>query len=220
MRCRRTDRAPRDVQRAPLDRLFGVAVGRPMVVCRRSAVGEGDRRCRLSPTFSMGRAASAWRQRRFSPAAISESLGPAPGRSAVSPKATSALLGVCLLFLLCLVGSGVTLAGPPSTALNGNHAPAPGTAERRAILDALRDEVRRRHQLEVVFVVAELTVIGDWAWIWTRPESPDGRNHYEDVGGLLHRERGRWRVVEYGADAVETLKQRHPDMPDALLNRK
>jgi hypothetical protein len=40
------------------------------------------------------------------------------------------------------------------------------------------------------------------------------------VGGLLHRERGRWRVVEYGAEAVETLKQRHPDMPDALLNRK
>jgi hypothetical protein len=161
--------------------------------------------------------------------AVSPRAGPGPATSrrvAAAPsqvnrhriRPTRLAAAICLALPACLVGSGCALAGSLETARDEAHAPAPGTVERRQILAALRDEVRRWHKLEVVFVVDELRVVGNWAWIWTRPESPDGRNHYEGVGGLLHREQDQWRVVEFGTETVETLQQRYPDLPEVLLN--
>lgn len=127
-----------------------------------------------------------------------------------------------LLLPLCLVvyGSGIALADPPGIARDEHHSLSLGTAERRAILDTLRAEVRRWHQIDVVFVVEEIRVIGDWAWVQTRPQSADGLNHYEDIAALLHRQQGQWQVVELAADTADTLRQRFPDLPTGLLESR
>jgi hypothetical protein len=73
--------------------------------------------------------------------------------------------------------------------------PAPGTAERRAILDALRAEMRRFDRGPVEFVVRHLRVQSGWAWLAADPRSPGGRARYEREGALLVRRAGRWQVV-------------------------
>jgi hypothetical protein len=76
------------------------------------------------------------------------------------------------------------------------HTPVAGTAERRAILDALRTEMRRTDPRPVIFVVRHLRVQGGWAWLRVEPQSPDGREHYEGESALLRRVAGRWSVSE------------------------
>jgi hypothetical protein len=76
------------------------------------------------------------------------------------------------------------------------YTPAPGTTERKAILDALREEVYRIFHLKVIFIVPYLKVFNGYAWVHTRPQSPDGSNHYEDVLGLIHKQNGNWKVLE------------------------
>lgn len=76
-------------------------------------------------------------------------------------------------------------------------APAASTnAERKAILDAVRQEIKNQHGLEVVFVVKRLRIISGWAWLHALPQSRDGKNHYEDVVALLHKRDGRWLVAD------------------------
>jgi hypothetical protein len=107
--------------------------------------------------------------------------------------------------------------------------PPPGSAERKAILDALREEVKRLHGLEVVFVVAHLKVLGGWAWVQTRPQSPDGTNRYEGISALLRKRGAGWEVAELpctemdnpeclGApDYFRGLRARFPDVPEEIL---
>jgi hypothetical protein len=112
-------------------------------------------------------------------------------------------------------------AEPPAAA-NGStaesaHTPPPGSPERRAVLDAMRAEIRRWHGLEVVFVVDELNVQEGWAWLHARPQSRDGRNRYEDVAGLLRLEQGAWRVLTFKEVDVETIRERFPSAPAAVF---
>lgn len=107
--------------------------------------------------------------------------------------------------------------------------PAPGTPLRKAILDALREEVRRLHGLEVVFVVTELKVKDGWAWVQTRPQSRDGLSHYEDIPALLQKRDGVWTVAELVCTEVDNpecidspdyyagLKMRFPGVPEEVL---
>lgn len=67
--------------------------------------------------------------------------------------------------------------------------------ERTAILGALRAWVKNNLDLKVVFVVKHLKVKNGWAWIHTIPQSPDGKNHYEDISALLRKGNGCWAVV-------------------------
>ena len=84
-------------------------------------------------------------------------------------------------------------AGKP---ISGPYTPPAGSAERKAILDAVRSEVKSWSGLDVVFVVWYLKVYNGWAWIATLPQSRDGLSHYEDVSGLLQRTKGEWKLVE------------------------
>lgn len=72
----------------------------------------------------------------------------------------------------------------------------PGTPLRKAVLDALRQEVKRIHGLDVVFFVRHLKVQDGWAWVQTRPQSTEGSSRYEDVSALLQLQEGTWTVVE------------------------
>ena len=81
-------------------------------------------------------------------------------------------------------------------ASGSNLTPLPGNPLRKAVLDALRLEVKRIHGLDVVFVVEHLKVKNGWAWAHTLPQSPDGSNRYEDVSALLRLQDGVWAVAE------------------------
>ncbi|MBM3162375.1 MAG: hypothetical protein FJZ79_03430 [Chlorobi bacterium] len=111
----------------------------------------------------------------------------------------------------------------------GVYTPAPGTVERKAILDAMRRKVKELHQLDVVFVVVTMKVGNGWSWVHTRPQSKDGSSHYEDVLALLKRTKGSWHVVEIpctepdNPDCIDSpgyfgkLAGRFPGMPPGLL---
>lgn len=106
-----------------------------------------------------------------------------------------------------------------------NLIPLPGDPQRKAILDALRKELKRQHGMELVFVVGYIKSKDGWAWVETKPQSPDGRQHYEDVSALLHMRNDTWRVVELpcteiddpecldGPDYFTGLQQRFVDAP-------
>lgn len=92
---------------------------------------------------------------------------------------------------------------PPET-----YSPAPGSRERRAILDAMRFKVKELHELDVIFVVKSMKVCNGWAWVHTLPRSKDGSGRYEDFYALLHRNEGRWIIAE--------IPCTEPDNPDCM----
>jgi hypothetical protein len=117
------------------------------------------------------------------------------------------------LYLLSLF---IALAAAQVFAQSRPYTPRAGTAERQAIMDALRPLVERDLNQEVVFVVDRLKAQNGWAFMIARPRRPDGspvdfsRTRYRDayrdgmfsdvVCALLRKQGNqgnRWRVVEY-----------------------
>ncbi len=110
------------------------------------------------------------------------------------------------------------------------YTPQKGTAERTAIMDALRAEVKKYHNIDVLFVVRTLKLKDGWAWTITAPTSKDGANHYEDIVALLHEENGTWSVAELVCMEVETpgciddpnflngLQERFPGVPKEIVS--
>jgi hypothetical protein len=88
------------------------------------------------------------------------------------------------------------LGSEPAQATPAMHTPAVGARERKAILDALRSEMKKYHGMEMVFVVVTMNVADNWAWLHTRPQSKDGTSSYEDVTALMRKKAGSWEVVE------------------------
>ena len=107
--------------------------------------------------------------------------------------------------------------------------PAPGNPVRKAVLDALRQEVKDLHGLDVVFVVRHLKVKGGWAWVQAQPQSPEGANRYEDISALLLIRDGTWEIAEIPCAEVDNpdcldapdyfagLERRFPDIPAEIL---
>jgi len=130
--------------------------------------------------------------------------------------------GMLVVLLLLFAG---TVEGKPHPACT----PPPGSSERRQILGALRHEISRLHRLDVVFVVGFLKVQDGWAWVETRPQSPDGRSRYEGVSALLRKSGGLWRIAEIACsepdnpecldspDYFRKLKMRFPALPLTVL---
>src|SRR5689334_18857987 len=74
------------------------------------------------------------------------------------------------------------------------HEPAKGSAERKAILDALR-AVQFPKQ-EVVYVVNYLKVHNDWAWVDVSPQDKKGKPVAEGGIALMHCKKGKWGYVD------------------------
>lgn len=70
------------------------------------------------------------------------------------------------------------------------HTPEKGSAERQAIMDALRGNQ------EVVFQVNFLKLHNGWCWVDTTPLDKQGRATAEGGPNLLHLESGRWKVLD------------------------
>ncbi|MBN1254550.1 MAG: hypothetical protein JXA50_04690 [Deltaproteobacteria bacterium] len=111
------------------------------------------------------------------------------------------------------------------------YTPQPGSAERKAILDTLREWVKGQHHLEVIFVVRHLKVKNGYAWVHSMPQSKDGANMYEDISVLLKKVKDRWEIAEIpcaeedNPDCIgdpgyfDGLKKRFPEMPEDILPR-
>ena len=143
---------------------------------------------------------------------------------------------LCFLLLFCDMAKAAPAcqAKPASGAATTATARTPHRAspERKAILGALRQFVKKMSDLDVIFVVRHLKVECDWAWIETEPQSADGRQHYEPVNALLARRSGTWQYVESPpewaiceddpdcADAsryFQKLALRHPGLSPAIF---
>jgi hypothetical protein len=141
---------------------------------------------------------------------------------------------------IALAAAAILLAGPAGGArvdrphaaqADSAYTPARGSAERKAIMDAMRAHRRRFDPQPVTFVVSHLRVQRGWAWLAVEPQSPDGRSHYEGEEALLRRRNGRWAVAEVmpavgerEGTALEEdcawfqdLRRRFPALPPAIL---
>lgn len=73
------------------------------------------------------------------------------------------------------------------------YTPAKGSAERQAILDALRDAGSDQ---QTVFQVHYLKVHNGWCWVDTTPMDKQGHATAEGGPNLLHQENGKWKVMD------------------------
>ena len=99
------------------------------------------------------------------------------------------------------------------------HTPDPGSAERKAILGALRMPVERELKQKIVFAADMFKVQGNWAFISGTPQKPGGsRPDYRgtiyadavDSGAfdnnffaLLKKAGGRWKVTKFAIGCTD-----------------
>ena len=99
------------------------------------------------------------------------------------------------------------------------YAPEKGSAERKAILDALRVPVERELKQPVIFVTDNFQVQGAWAFVSGTPQSPNGgAPNYkgtkyaeaENEGAfdnnffaLLKKTAGKWKVTTYAIGCTD-----------------
>lgn len=69
---------------------------------------------------------------------------------------------------------GISLMAIAGSAAMTIKTPQPGSAERVAILDAMRPQVEAAMRGPVVFVIDTMNVAEDWAFVIGYPQRPDG----------------------------------------------
>ena len=105
----------------------------------------------------------------------------------------------------------VTSVPPPIPAAVLPESDAPreperGSAERKAIMNALRAGRFAKEANNVIFQVNYLKVHNGWAWANVTPQDHNGRQVAERCSALLHFEDGMWKAVESGKLPIETAK--------------
>lgn len=104
-----------------------------------------------------------------------------------------------------------------ATAAQSVYTPKADSAERKAILAALRVPVEKDFKQKIVFVVDALNSNGKWAYVGGSPQKPGGGNpdlagtmfaEYEDAYdgnffGLLRKTGAKWRVVTYAIGCTD-----------------
>lgn len=101
------------------------------------------------------------------------------------------------------------------------HTPEKGSAERKAITDALRVPIEKKLKQSVVFNIDHLMVQDNWAFMFGAPRKPGGgkldysKTSYaeaeaagmfdDNISALLRKVRGRWRVVRYVIGATDVV---------------
>jgi hypothetical protein len=95
-------------------------------------------------------------------------------------------LMVMALICVCLIAGNVRAADTV-------HSPKKGSAERQAILDALRGGGGAG---AVNFQVHFIKVHNGWAWVDTTPLDAKGNPTAEGGPNLLHLVKGKWKVMD------------------------
>lgn len=119
---------------------------------------------------------------------------------------TKKVLFALVLFANC----GIVLA-------QSVYTPEKGSAERVAILNALRVPVEKQLKQRIVFVTDSFKVQGNWAFVSGEPRTPLGRkpslkgtvfegeeDMFDDnFFGLLRKTNGKWRVVTHALGCTD-----------------
>lgn len=119
--------------------------------------------------------------------------------------------------IACILG--LTIATAISLGAQTVYTPEKGSAERKAILDALRIPIERDLKQKIVFVADNFNVFGNWAFIGGTPQSVTGgapdysRTQYADAQesgafdnnffALLKKTAGKWKVVTYAIGCTD-----------------
>lgn len=106
-----------------------------------------------------------------------------------------------------------------SASAQGVYTPERGSAERKAILDALRVPVERDLKQKVVFVTENFNVQGTWAFVSGTPQGADGgapnyngTKYAEAVDSgafdnnffaLLRKSAGKWKVTTFAIGCTD-----------------
>jgi hypothetical protein len=100
--------------------------------------------------------------------------------------------------LLSILFAGLCLNGYSISAQNQSalHTPAKGSPERKAIMDALRDNSLKQSGQRVVFQVNYIKVHQGWAWADVTPLDDKGKAIAEGGPALLHDDKGAWVVID------------------------
>ncbi|MBV9773481.1 MAG: hypothetical protein JO040_06000 [Gemmatimonadetes bacterium] len=115
----------------------------------------------------------------------------------------------------------------PASAQRSAHTPPPGSAERAAVLDAVRQVAQKKLRQPVRFQVTHLKVQDGWAFLQGTPERANGKpvdyrgTLYQDaidagafeetVTALVRKQPGgAWRVVEYDLGATDVVWEPWP----------
>ncbi len=99
------------------------------------------------------------------------------------------------------------------------HQPARGTADRKAILNAIRPMMEARLGAPVEFVVNRMKVYQDWAWVVVEPQRPGGApidtkapgvSIWDDDGGLttyvlLRYAYGQWNLIDHALGPTDVF---------------
>ena len=125
------------------------------------------------------------------------------------------------------MGAFVASVGSVALAQGKLHAPSPGSAERKALMNGIRvyDIARNGDLKGEIFKVSALKVQGHWAF------ASVNRSNLPKAGGGTHlaflRKSGAgWKVMwsdysntnEVGVDALTRLRKKHKDFAQALAD--
>jgi hypothetical protein len=119
---------------------------------------------------------------------------------------------------LLLISTTVLLFAVSSLA-QAAYTPEKGSPERKAILDALRVPVEKELKQRIIFVVDNLKVQANWAFVGGQPQGADGeRPNYagtpyqeaidadmfdNNYFALLKKTGGKWRVVTHAIGCTD-----------------
>ena len=115
--------------------------------------------------------------------------------------------------------SSVVLVFAAFAAGQAVYTPEKGSAERKAILDALRVPVEKKLKQKIVFAAEHFNVSGNWAFLSGDPQAPGGGRpdfrgtpYQEAVDAdmfdnnffaILKRTAGKWKVVTYAIGCTD-----------------
>ncbi len=125
-------------------------------------------------------------------------------------------LGFSALLVTLMISSDVAFTK------SNVYTPAKSSAERKAIMDAMR---AKGDDQDRVFVVRRLKISGNWAWLDCDPQSRDGKNHYESESALLRKSGAKWTVVDQPCgegdcdsnSEVSRIRDENPQAPDDIF---
>ena len=111
--------------------------------------------------------------------------------------------------------------------------PAQGTPERKAVLDILRPKLEAELKAELVFVVSDMRVSADWAFVMAQPQRKDGKKldgpkiygeHWEHMDGLtltavLRKKANQWTVLEHHVGATDVWWQQYCEQKSRIVRQ-